>query len=68
MNYRMDNTIFLNSSQSNEEKLSSLQVKQALVISMLQSNISDSFKEGLRYELELIKLAAESFQSAIRDK
>ena len=63
MNCRMDNSIYSNDLQSISEKLSSLEMKQALVISMLQSNISDSFKDGLRYELELIQKATDFFKS-----
>lgn len=63
MNCRMDNTIYFNDSQPISEKLSCLEMKQALVISMLQSNISDSLKDGLRYELELILKATDSFKS-----
>lgn len=65
MNCRMDFSIYEDNSKSIKEKISFLESKQAIIISYLQSNISDSFKEGLRYELELVNNAKTSFQSKI---
>lgn len=65
MNCRMDFSIYEDNSKSIKEKISFLELKQAIIISYLQSNISDSFKDGLRYELELVNDAKTSFQSKI---
>lgn len=65
MNCRMDFSIYEDNSKSIKEKISCLELKQAIIISYLQSNISDSFKDGLRYELDLVNDAKTSFQSKI---
>ena len=49
------------------EELASLEGKESYIITCLQSNVSDSFKDGLRWELEIIQSKKKSVLEKMKE-
>lgn len=48
-------------------ELSELEYKESYLISCLQSNVSDSFKDGLRWELDVLQSRKKSIMSKMKE-
>ena len=50
------------------EELTTLEGKEVYILTCLQSNVSDSFKDGLRWELEVVKSKKKAILEKLGDK
>lgn len=50
------------------EELTTLEGKEVYILTCLQSNVSDSFKDGLRWELEIVKSKKRAILEKLGDK
>lgn len=48
-------------------ELSQLEYRESYLISCLQSNVSDSYKDGLRWELDVLQSKKKSIMSKIKE-
>ena len=65
-----DNSSWVNVSLKDKyyEELTTLEGKEVYILTCLQSNVSDSFKDGLRWELEVVKSKKKAILEKLGDK
>ena len=64
-----DNSSWVNvpSEDRSYEEYTTLEGKEAYILTCLQSNISDSFKDGLRWELEIVQRKKKSILEKMKE-
>ena len=53
--------------ESYSNELSELEYKESYLISCLQSNVSDSYKDGLRWKLDVLQSRKKSIMSKMKE-
>lgn len=70
MSYSFDDNsswIHVPLNDKNHEEFATLEGKEVYILTCLQSNISDSFKDGLRWELDIVQRKKRSILEKMKE-
>lgn len=70
MSYSFDDNsscVHIPLNDKNHEEFATLEGKEVYILTCLQSNISDSFKDGLRWELDIVQRKKRSILEKMKE-